>query len=357
MSKYFTLRDGEELSVELYHKPSCAMDHKDFLTSETDGKLRVGYLVDDSDCENPLEDQDGNGHIYTSRRHDREGNREMQKALGLNDDWEPNYDLVDEDEVVELLMVLIASDVDAYATALQFCQDNYPMDADESAPEFVRRIMTCEDDFDRAGFDQEIAHIYEDLYDKGLTAGTIGDKHVVSLDVYEHSGVSYSISGSGMQCRFDTAKGGAVWVPDDCAREEIICRGLVYIKGKILNHALLRGDGPKYCVRTFREEVVYDDTVHPRFENWIGAYEYLKGLDASTLTYLQTQMEAEHDAAIELAKCACEEYTSWSNGDCYGWCIETFDINTGEQLDEDSCWGYIGSDYAYSTLEEEFKNG
>jgi len=38
----------------------------------------------------------------------------------------------------------------------------------------------------------------------------------VPLSVYEHSGISFSKMGEGMQCQFDTATLGAIWVPDDC---------------------------------------------------------------------------------------------------------------------------------------------
>lgn len=44
---------------------------------------------------------------------------------------------------------------------------------------------------------------------------------------------------------------------------------------------------------------------------------------------------------LEWCKNIAEEYGQWMNGECYGYVIEDED---GEQLD--SCWGYIGLDYA-----------
>lgn len=48
----------------------------------------------------------------------------------------------------------------------------------------------------------------EDFLDK-----TVG-YHVFWLDCYEHSGIQFSLSGEGMQCRFDTSrKCGFIAVP------------------------------------------------------------------------------------------------------------------------------------------------
>lgn len=52
---------------------------------------------------------------------------------------------------------------------------------------------------------------------------------MVLLDIYEHGGMAYSVTGTGMQCRWDTTRGGAIWVPDDGAQENIrynVLRGL-----------------------------------------------------------------------------------------------------------------------------------
>ena len=61
---------------------------------------------------------------------------------------------------------------------------------------------------------------------------------------------------------------------------------------------------------------------------------------------------AEHTLA-QHARNMCENYTNWCNGDVYGIVRAVVDLETGETLDEDSCWGYIGSDYAEATMKEE----
>lgn len=49
----------------------------------------------------------------------------------------------------------------------------------------------------------------------------------------------------------------------------------------------------------------------------------------------------------QTARLMCEEYTSWANGDCWGYVLEDED---GEQLD--SCWGFIGTDAAEEAMKE-----
>ena len=43
----------------------------------------------------------------------------------------------------------------------------------------------------------------------------------VKIDKYEHSGITYSLSGEGRQCRFDTSHTWAVWLPNACLLEEL----------------------------------------------------------------------------------------------------------------------------------------
>jgi len=82
----------------------------------------------------------------------------------------------------------------------------------------------------------------------------------VRIDKYEHSGISYSIAGEGIQCRWDTSSTWAVWYPDNCLLEE------------------------------------------------------LKGLKGS----------ARRNKCIEYAKQACELFNQWANGECYSIVKETF---------------------------------
>lgn len=84
------------------------------------------------------------------------------------------------------------------------------------------------------------------------------------------------------------------------------------------------------------------------------------------LTEIQEASDPQEHARA-LARVACEEYTRWANGDCWGFQIEAFrtrraedgevfdqleDYRFLEPLAEDSCWGFIGAEYAQEQAEE-----
>ena len=121
------------------------------------------------------------------------------------------------------------------------------------------------------------------------------DKMVVPLIYYEHGGCAWYVCGEEFwapHMDWDNVSFAGVWVPDQCCREEIVARSR-------------------------KRHIKY------------------------------------YEAARELAKQACESYTSWLNGDCYGIVTERFD-EKGEFQDDDSCWGFVGFDYAKQSLEEQF---
>jgi len=88
-----------------------------------------------------------------------------------------------------------------------------------------------------------------------------GNPDAVKIDKYEHSSVSYSISGEGRQCQWDTSSAWAVWLPDNCLLDE-----LKKLKGNV-----------------------------------------------------------RHKKCIEYARQACELFNQWANGDVYCIVKETYD--------------------------------
>jgi hypothetical protein len=108
----------------------------------------------------------------------------------------------------------------------------------------------------------------------------------VLLSVYEHGGMMLSIMGEGMQCQWDTANGGAVWVPD------------------------------KYLI----EEVA--------------------GLDE----------EARHEKMVEFARQAIETYNVYEHGDIWDICIREYDIDKTFAKEHEMCWGFVGYKYAIEEL-------
>lgn len=67
-------------------------------------------------------------------------------------------------------------------------------------------------------------------------------------------------------------------------------------------------------------------------------------------------------AAVNYATSTLEEYGAWCSGEVFGCVVQTFDLKDPEaeepewvpRLDYDSCWGFIGEDYAISALGDEF---
>ena len=76
----------------------------DAIVVEVNGNTAiVGYLALDEDCPNPLEDCDGMGYIYSSHR-DSGTHAEMQEALGLNGEWEPNLEVIQEEAEIAAML-------------------------------------------------------------------------------------------------------------------------------------------------------------------------------------------------------------------------------------------------------------
>lgn len=275
--------NGTDLELVLPVTPSTAMIFTDPLEHVGTDKITVGYLADDPDVENPLDEE--YSAIYEARRHGGTLS-DYCEALGVHNDGSgPNLDLVDEAEVVKAALALIHSDNNLTYTAYQHCLVYWTQDKDESDDEF---IDNCLDSINELTPVMDVPALQLELWRAGRAAGTIGAKYTVMLDVYEHGGVAYSVSGSGMQCRFDTARGGAVWVAGEARVAEL--------------------------------DALPEDQRAARL--------------------------------VELAKADAAQYTAWRNGDCYFYVIAEFSLE-GEELDYNTCGGYIGTDDAMSALKDE----
>lgn len=364
---------NNEISLNELYLPldaSSVMDYNDAAIEVHGNTLVVGYLSDDQDCPHPLNDCDGMGKIYSAHRDSsKEEHGKMQEALGLDRDWEPDFEL-DAVAAENRLRELVKRDFGAeFATYILTCTNE--------GLSLKRAWENLVEDFKYASrvdyaLTQQVldaGHSWDDLlkqaWDAGRANGTIGDVDAVSLDCYQHGGTSWSVSGQGMQCQFDTARGAGIWVPDDCARDEINRRAPVYQKGRISDNNGVRGN-QKFYVRTFRATaagVELSDTVHPVFEEWHQAFQYLGALDVAVTS---DAASGRYAAAFELARQACDVYTAWLGGDCYGYVVATFE-NIAEAGDDpewefvasDECWGFIGSEYAMeeaqSGVEHEIK--
>jgi len=296
--------DVDGLTAELSFEPSCVMSYVEHKIEKLGGLIAVGYLVDDHDVENPLDDCDGMGHIYSSHRHSGQ-HAKMQAALGLDSDWQRDLSLrVVERKAESALKELVRTrfQVDLVAFILE-CANNNGMSRDQAIEYFVvdftgqlpyhretwltekvRELVTWDSLLDEA---RQLARL----------SGQVGDPYTVMLDCYEHGGQVWSVTGSGQQCLFDTARGAGVWVPDQCLREEL-------------------------------------DSIKTN-----------EGLDAA------------RTKAIEFARQALGSYNAWLAGDCYGVAVDVFSTE-GDRLkliDESAVWGYVGRKWAEESLSEEVR--
>ena len=296
--------DVDGLTAELSFEPSSAMSYVEHKSEKQGGMVAVGYLVDDHDAGNPLDDCDGMGHIYSSHRHSGQ-HAKMQAVLGLDSDWQRDLSLrVVEREAESALMELVRTrlQVDLVAFILE-CANNNGMSRDQALEYFVVDF-TGQLPYHRETWLTEKVRalvtwdsLLDEAWQLARLSGQVGDPYTVMLDCYEHGGQVWSVTGSGPQCLFDTARGAGVWVPDQCLREEL-------------------------------------DSIKTN-----------EGLDAA------------HTKAVEFARQALGSYNAWLAGDCYGVAVDVFSIE-GDRLkliDESAVWGYVGRKLAEESLSEEVR--
>lgn len=367
------LADMMEERVDIKRSPM--MDYHDAIVKKvSDKKYLFGYLADDEDPENPLTEWDGVGRIYSAHR-DSDTQSELQEALGLDSNWEPDLGLThDFPAVLRKHWIAAAADDSDFQ---QWCHDEGRPPRDQSklaayyldkAKRFWRETGGCDQvyynvdmeisDFDTATDLAEVA-AHEEL----LEAGKIGDVDRVVLDCYQHSGVAWSISGEGMQCRFDTASGAGVWVPDDCTREEIQRRGeKVYAFGSVVELRGLMGGKRKPFLYKLDDQ--FGGVESMRFDTWSEAFEAFQGyIKHHKLRLPKKKSEREAciergrtRARVEIARSGVELYNDYLNGNVFGIVIATFEVGEdGEpvHIEDDSVWGFFGDDDAYQSLKEE----
>lgn len=325
-------------------------------------KVLVGYLSPDHEPINPLKDCDGMGHIYSAHRHSSDHD-EMREALGLDAQWSPDLELVDEhpDRFRKAWISAAANSVEFE----EWCQEfgRVPDTNDPVRLEAYFKRKAARFWRDTGGVETNYYHndsiedfiftddVREEVWKELSALRLVGDPDRVSLDVYEHSGVAYSVSGEGMSCMWDTAHGGALWVPDDCAREELNRRAEVYQYGQVVEKRF-RGKTKFTFQVDGRKEVTSF-----RFDYWHEAFDALAKAVASKGK--GDQLLGRIRSAKELARNAAEAYTDYCNGASYDVIIETFEVTDEEigstrSVDDEVLSGHLGSEYAESSLKSEF---
>lgn len=328
----------------------------------------VGGLAYDSDCENPLESSDGNGKIV-HHRNMRYGGKDDHEAfcnaLGMDTDGDRNFGATPVcDQLADLVWARVRSNRRllaqlSYLVRKHKCLGNVEhlvrqaaahggSDEDVASAFTGRYAWHAMEEADKHRL-QALVDLFEDereaAFEAAIMAGTFGEPLAVMLDVYDHSGVSYSVSGEGMQCRWDTSRGGAMWIPCEYAKENIRDSALDKLGIGALRQ-IKAGDETRWQYKGIGNQ------------NWSGN---CTSPEAALQKLLKPYPEVVHQALLaamraqarEYARGLAEEYTSWANGDCHGVVVYVIDRETGERITDhdEECWGFVGSEYAEQELE------
>lgn len=259
-------------TLDGFEVQGCPIDWADpvILFSEDKQVAVVGYLSHDTDPLNPLEEYDGEDHLY---HHPRSkfcsyGPSNYYNVLGLDQYGEPDEDLQ-------------------------------------------------------------------------------ADPDAVLLDIYEHGGVAYSVSGQGTQCRWDTSSGAAVWVPDDACRERIDDLEEIFRRSTLaeLRAVMAVADVEGNIIAEFQKD------------DWAGIWGLLKG--RCTVQCVEREPAVARAMACEyLAKQFCEVWNQYISGDCYCVHVESFaQAANGEwgSTGEECSGGHLGLDNALQCMSDEAK--
>lgn len=381
--------DFEGETLDTSNEVSSMMNYVSPVFKRVGNLLAVGYLTDDQDCSNPLEDWDGNGKIFFAHRHaSRESHQKMQEALGLNADWRPAVDSV-EDKISTLLycepkrgksllsvfarlwVEAAAVSVDFQKWCLESGQNNRLLAREllfhstngikiaksSNAMYYQRRARKMFLAWVETGFDRRhrvmdptdfdcYSDVQKKMWEKLVDDGALGNPDVVVLDCYEHGGQHWSLSGNGMQCRWDTSRGAGVWVPDSCALDEINRRMKVYAYGSVeCNGSWTKRSGKL----RFFASVDATKERSPDFMEWHDAFKWLESKKQKVADLPLGRKRADR----ELAQQSLDVYNEWLSGNCYGVVADLFSCTSEgewEFVTSDACYGYVGSEYAEEEL-------
>ena len=331
--------------------PSPIMFYMDYGIKESGKTLTVSYLADDEDGENPVMYCDGMGAIFTSHRNARRSEHErMQEALALDSSWDPDLSLL-ESGAPELAFRKAWIAAAKQHVEFMVWADETGRRSNPDEAYYHRRASAFWRECGRSGiggvsiwhfaFSESVAHeVWADLREQGV----IGAKDLVMLDCYEHGGQSWSISGTGTQCRWDTSRGAGVWVPDADCIAAIELQKAVYAFGDINK---VRGS---WQVSLDASDTTRSFSTEDQAYLWLSIYAEGKKV---TKKMLATGRDRAH---YHICRGVLDQYNAWLAGECYGVVVATFS-NIGTEAEpewelegSDETWGYIGSDYTAAML-------
>lgn len=401
----YSISSKDHGEIHVNHEPN---EHLDIHVERVGDKLVVGYLTDDPWPQHPLDDMDGNGRVigrgkYETRNHSES---EMFEALGLDNDGNPNLEL---DTITEPVIEQWREFVEAIpheklhsiaaAAGFEFDAEAEPDRAKEAVYSFRDELgevdIIRESEFKYAVLaalqytkdvrsqsyynTQYTSPIYEavdeselefDAYQRSLTiwqqlrdSGKIGDPDAVMLDVYDHSGLHWSVSGGGMRCRWDTSTGAGVWVPDDACRQYLgeIQKVFAFYLVRETPVPLRGGDKDFQLLRVEWGNVDEEPKLaHMEFsDDWYILYKKAKEY-SSNLTAWQHQLDWGREQARDIVvQRALDQYNAYIMGACYEPVVEVCSLQTED--DDDPNWfpdsegDRLGSYYGWDDAEKYLK--
>lgn len=191
-------------------------------------------------------------------------------------------------------------------------------------------------------------HSAEELYEAWQDPKNPLHPFIVPLDAYVHSGMHVSISGEGMQCRWDTSSVCGFWVAEGYAEEEVSRRAAVYAFGKIVEQKLKT----KTWYSVHLDRPLKTQPANPVFDNWADAFKCLENLKLKKVTKAQTRLGYER-ATREFCSGVLEAYNNWLAGDCWGVISLVVDAEGNMIGESDECWGYIGHECAEEEIQSQ----
>lgn len=328
--------------------------------------------------ENPMTDCDGNGSIaHYGRRGNAQEHRDFYEAIGYTSDGEID---LEHDAVTENLARFVCTSVEknrsvmttlshllrsqgkdaTWKNVLHVLSDtinrsNYIYAMDDITEVFTG-IRYWNDARDRYPNLFEIyVLISEDtakkMWSVALETGDIGNPYAHFLDIYEHGGTAYSMSGTGSGCHWDTSSRSAVWIPDDIAMANIVGANLTL---ELDNNQQFSGRAQR-----FEGEKTYYSYTKDNGVSWVGKYrtewDAMDAMIHSCSVEVRLQILNEiNKRSYTYAKAVVEEFNDWVNGRIYDPVVYVLDRVSGE-IKEDLCEAFstiIGYKYAEEALDE-----
>lgn len=350
--------DVEGVDCELSFEP---VEHCDSHKARVGDMLIYGYLVYDDDC-NSLDDLMGDcmGELYSFHRHaGRDDHSNGLEALGNNSDGEADLEAVYSNHmrVADQRYLDKIYETMPLADVLEDMRGEYDQAEGETDIDFVTESLR--QDLDHNNWD--CVHYYE-LMEKVLEEMWAepeffpGDPDAQLLSCYSHSGEHWSLSGRGMQCRWDTSNSAGVWVPDEYLRKELDSAQRQAVYALVENTSWIRGTGKRHqLLRVDWKDDKTCEKVFVRFSDDAGdLHKEAREIAANKPepTAAQLRWGREQQATIY-----CEQfldmYNEINSGQVFGVVVEWFD-DSGTATDNDACWGFVGSDHAEESLKETF---